>query len=161
MSSCVIYVLHTHYVTGDVTVFKSKSNLKIAITLWVNYVPRKMPDVRSWYASYTNMRRFIYCMLHLMYECSAAFTIWSVSLTLIILFSHDILRENSSSTTYLGKLIIHIVLLQPPNTIYLPGVKVSDNIVRLCGDVPAWKCPDAELLHHTAFQNKFMRMQTL
>ena len=39
---------------------------------WLNYVPRKMPDVRSRYALYTNMRRFIYCMLYLMYECSAA-----------------------------------------------------------------------------------------
>ena len=34
--------------------------LNLSETLWVNYVPRKMPDVRSWYASYTNMRRLIY-----------------------------------------------------------------------------------------------------
>ena len=71
------------------------------------------------------------------------------------------LEENSSFTTYFGKLIVHIVLLQPPNTMYLPGIKVSDDIVRLCGDGPAWKCPDAELLHHTAFQTKLMRMQAL
>ena len=63
------------------------------IALWVNYVPRKMPNVRSWYALYTNMRRFIYCMLHLMYECSVVFTIQSVSLALYILFSHDIFRK--------------------------------------------------------------------
>ena len=71
------------------------------------------------------------------------------------------LEENSSFTTYLGKFIIHIAMLQPPNTMYLPAIKVSDDIVSLCGDGPAWKCPDAELLHHTAFQSKFMRMQTL
>ena len=64
-------------------------------SLWVNYVPWKMSDARSWYASYTNMRRFIYCMIRLMYECSAAFTIRSVSLALIILFSHGILRKIS------------------------------------------------------------------
>ena len=62
-------------------------------SLWVNYVPRKMPDVRSWYASYTNMRRFTYCMLHLMYECSTAFATQSVSFALTILFSHDIKRK--------------------------------------------------------------------
>ena len=71
------------------------------------------------------------------------------------------LEENSSFTTCLGELIIHIVLLQPPNTMYLPGIKVSDDIVSFCIDGPAWKCPDAELLHHIAFQNKFMKMQTL
>ena len=31
------------------------------------------------------------------------------------------LEEKSSFTTYLDKPIIHIVLLQPPNTMYLPG----------------------------------------
>ena len=62
-------------------------------TPWLNYVPRKMPDVRSRYALYTNMRRFIYCMLYLMYECSAAFTIRSVSLPLITPFSHDSLTK--------------------------------------------------------------------
>ena len=77
-----------------------------------------------------------------MYECSAAFTIQSVSLTLITPFSRY-LEENSSVTTYLGKLIIHIVLLQPPNTMYLPAIEVSDDIVSLCGDEPAWKSPDA------------------
>ena len=61
------------------------------------------------------------------------------------------LEGNSSFTTYLGKFIIHIVLWQPPNTMYLPGIKVSDDIVSLCGDGPAWKCLDAELLHHIAF----------
>ena len=73
-------------------------------------------------------------------------------------------EENSSFTTYLGKLIIHIVLSQPPSTMYLPGIGVSDAIVMivsLCSDGPAWKCPDAELLHHTASENKFIRMQTL
>ena len=60
---------------------------------WLNYVPRKMPDVRSRYTLYTNMRRFIYCMLYLMYECSAAFTIRSVSLPLITPFSHDSLTK--------------------------------------------------------------------
>ena len=60
---------------------------------WLNYIPRKMPDVRSRYALYTNMRRFIYCMLYLMYECPAAFTIWSVSLPLITPFSHDSLTK--------------------------------------------------------------------
>ena len=64
-------------------------------------------------------------------------------------------------TTNLGKIIIHIVLLQPPNTMYLPGSEVSDDIVSLCGDGPAWKSPDAGLLLHTSFQNKFMRRQTL
>ena len=63
------------------------------MSLWLNYVPRKMPDVRSRYALYTNMRRFIYCMLYLMYECSAAFTIRSVSLPLITPFSHDSLTK--------------------------------------------------------------------
>ena len=76
-------------------------------------------------------------------------TIWSICNTI---------RVNA---TYLGKLIIHIVLLQPPNTMYLPDIEVPDDIVSLCGDGPAWKCPNAELLHHTAFQNKFMRMQSL
>ena len=71
------------------------------------------------------------------------------------------LEKNSSFSTYLSKLIIDIVLLQPPNTMYLPGIEVSDDIVSLCGDGPAWKCPDAELLHHTTFQIKFIRMQTL
>ena len=71
------------------------------------------------------------------------------------------LDENSSVTTYLGKIIIHIVLLLPQNTMYLPGIEVSDDIVSLCGDGPAWKSPDAELLQHTSFQNKFMRRQTL
>ena len=71
------------------------------------------------------------------------------------------LEENSSFTTYLSKLINDIVLLQLPNTMYLPGIEVSDDIVSLCGDGPTWKCPDAELLHHSAFQNKFIRMQTL
>ena len=60
---------------------------------WLNYVPRKMPDVRSRYALYTNMRRFIYCMLYLMYECSAAFMIRSVSLPLITPLSHDSLTK--------------------------------------------------------------------
>ena len=60
-------------------------------------------------------------------------------------------EENSSFTTYLSKLIIHIVLLQPQNTMYLPGIEVSDDIVSLCGDGPAWKGPGEELLHHTAF----------
>ena len=72
-----------------------------------------------------------------------------------------IFEENSSFTTFLGKLIIHIVLLQLPNTMYLPGIGVSGDIVSLCGDGPAWKCPDVELLHHITFQNKLMRMQTL
>ena len=71
------------------------------------------------------------------------------------------LEENSSFTTYFDKLIIHIVLSQPPNAMYLPGIKVSDDIVSLCGDGPAWKFPYPELLQHTAFQNKFIRMQTL
>ena len=53
------------------------------------------------------------------------------------------LEEDSSFTTYLGKLIIHIVLLQLPNTMYLPGIEVSDDIVSLCGDGPAWKSPAA------------------
>ena len=44
---------------------------------------------------------------------------------------------------------------------YLPGIEVSDDIVSLCGDGPAWKSRDAELLQHTSFQNKFMRRQTL
>ena len=57
----------------------------------MNYVPRKMPDVRSRYALYTNMRRFIYCMLHFMYECFVAFMIRSVSLALIAPLIHDIL----------------------------------------------------------------------
>ena len=39
------------------------------------------------------------------------------------------LEEDSSFTTYLGQLIIHIVLLQLPNTMYLPGIEVSDDIV--------------------------------
>ena len=61
---------------------------------WLNYVPRKMPDVRSRYALYTHMQRFIYCMLYFMYECSAAFrTIRSVSLPLITPFSHDSLTK--------------------------------------------------------------------
>ena len=60
---------------------------------WLNYVPRKVPDVRSRYALYTNMRRFIYCMLCFMYECSAAFTIRSVFLPLITPFSHDSLTK--------------------------------------------------------------------
>ena len=47
------------------------------------------------------------------------------------------LEENSSFASYLGKLIIHIVLLQLPNTMYLPGIEVSDDIVSLCGDGPA------------------------
>ena len=64
-----------------------------AFAPWLNYVPWKMPDVRSRYALYTNMRWFIYCMLYLMYECSAAFTIRSVSLPLITLFSHDSLTK--------------------------------------------------------------------
>ena len=93
-------------------------------SLWVNYVPRKMPDVRSWYAAYTNMWRFVYCMLHLVYECYAEFTIRSVSRALIKLFPHNILRKNSSFTTYLSKHIIDIDLLQPPNTMYLPGTEV-------------------------------------
>ena len=71
------------------------------------------------------------------------------------------LEENSSFTTYFDKLIIHMVLSQPPNAMYLPGIKVSDDIVSLYGDGPAWKCPHPELLQHTAFQNKFIRMQTL
>ena len=62
-------------------------------TPWLNYVPRKMPDVRSRYALYTNMRRFIYCMLYLMYECPAAFMIRSVSLPLITPFSHNSLTK--------------------------------------------------------------------
>ena len=61
----------------------------VAVSPWLNYVPRKMPDVRSRYALYTNMRRFIYCMLYLLYECSAAFTIRSVPPPLINIFSHD------------------------------------------------------------------------
>ena len=44
---------------------------------------------------------------------------------------------------------------------YLPGIEVSDDIVSLCGDGPARKSRDAELLQHTSFQNKFMRRQTL
>ena len=36
---------------------------------------------------------------------------------------------------------------------YLPGIKTSDDIVSWWGDAPARKCPDTELLHHTAFQN--------
>ena len=44
---------------------------------------------------------------------------------------------------------------------YLPGIEVSDDIVSLCGDGPAWKSPDAELLQHTSFQIKFMKRQTL
>ena len=55
------------------------------------------------------------------------------------------LEENLSVTTYLGKLVIYIVLLQPPNTMYLPGIEVSDDIVSLYGDGPASKSPDAEL----------------
>ena len=35
---------------------------------------------------------------------------------------------------------------------YLPGIDVSDDIVSLCGDGPAWKSPYAELLQHTSFQ---------
>ena len=42
---------------------------------------------------------------------------------------------------------------------YLPGIEVSDDIVSLCGDGPTWKSPNAELLQHTSFQNKFMRRQ--
>ena len=49
-------------------------------SLWLNYVPRKIPDVRSRCALYTNMRRFIYCMLHIIYEWSASITIRSVSI---------------------------------------------------------------------------------
>ena len=64
-----------------------------AIAPWLNCVPRKMPDVRSRYALHTNMRRFIYCMLYLMYECSPAFMIRSVSLPLITPFSHDSLTK--------------------------------------------------------------------
>ena len=71
------------------------------------------------------------------------------------------LHENSSVTTYLGKIIVHIVLLQPPNTMYLPGNEVSDDIVSLCSDGPAWKSPNAALLQHTSFQNKFVGGQTL
>ena len=63
-----------------------------------------------------------------------------------------LLDEKSSVTTYLGKIIIHIVLLQPPNTMYPPGFEVSDDIVSLCSNGPSWKSPDAELLQHTSFQ---------
>ena len=62
------------------------------------------------------------------------------------------LDANSCVTTYLGKLIIHNILLQPPNTMYLPGIEVSDDITSLYGDGPAWKSPDAELSQHIAFQ---------
>ena len=44
---------------------------------------------------------------------------------------------------------------------YLPGIEVTDDIVSLCGDGPAWKSPDADILQHTSFQNKLMRRQTL
>ena len=57
-------------------------------------------------------------------------------------------------------LIIHIVLLQHPNAVYLPVIEVSDGILSLFGDGPAWKS-DAELLQQTAFQNKFRKRQTL
>ena len=67
------------------------------------------------------------------------------------------IEDNSSVTTYLGKLI-HIPLLQPPNTMYPTGIEVSDDIVSLCGNGPAWKS-DAEILQQTAFQNKLMRRQ--
>ena len=33
------------------------------VSPWLNYVPRKMPDVRS-RCRFTNVRRFMYCMLH-------------------------------------------------------------------------------------------------
>ena len=58
------------------------------------------------------------------------------------------LEENSSVTTYLSKLIIHNVLLQPSNTI-IPGIEVSEDILSLCGDEPVWKSPGAELLTYT------------
>ena len=34
---------------------------------------------------------------------------------------------------------------------YLPSFEVSDDIVSLCGDGPAWKSSDVELLQHTSF----------
>ena len=71
------------------------------------------------------------------------------------IFPRD-LEENSSFSTYLGNFIIDIVFLQPPNTMYLPDIEVSDDIVSLCGDGPAWKYPDAELVHHTAFQKQIL-----
>ena len=43
---------------------------------------------------------------------------------------------------------------------YPPVNEVSDNIVSLCGDGPAWKS-DSEILQETAFQNKFIRKQSL
>ena len=49
---------------------------------WLNYVPRKMPDVRSRYTIFTNVRSLMYCMLHFMYECSALFTSRSTYLTI-------------------------------------------------------------------------------
>ena len=56
---------------------------------------------------------------------------------------------------------MHNVLLQSLNTMFLPGIEVSDDIVGLCGDELAWKSPDAKLFQHTAFQNKFIKWQTL
>ena len=37
---------------------------------------------------------------------------------------------------------------------YLPGIEVLDDIVSLCGDGPAWKSRDADLLQHTSKKKK-------
>ena len=124
----------------------------ISMSPRVKYVPRKVPDVRSRYALYTNMRRFVYWMLHFKVitnapphlRSEACHWHWHH-------FPH--LEEHSSVTTYLGKLIIHIVLLQHPNTMYPFGIEVSNDTVISCGDGSA--------LQHTPFQNKFMRRQAL
>ena len=60
---------------------------------WLNYVPRKMPDVRSRYTRFTNVRRFMYCMLHFMYECSALFTSRSTYLTTTSNFFRKIVKS--------------------------------------------------------------------
>ena len=79
--------------TGDRWIPRTKASDAELWCFFDTVGERKMPDVRSWHTLYTNMRRFIYCMLHLMYECSTAFTIRSVPFASIILFSHDIMRK--------------------------------------------------------------------
>ena len=90
---------------------------------------------------HTNMWRFIYCMLHLI-DVRMLRRIYDpkrVSCINNTIFPRY-LEKNSSLTTYLrlSKLIIDIVFLQSPNTMYLPGIEVSDDIVSLCGDQWWW-----------------------
>ena len=120
-----------------------------------------MPDVRSRYTRFTNVRRFMYCMLHFMHECSALFTSRSTYLTTTSNFFRKIVKSTSHTRSLKAHDRCHrsigLLLLMCFCNLGHRGILLGSESRRqcTCGNGPAWKTSNVVLLWHNIVENVF------